>query len=181
MTASVLLTALLFPLQTGDQGLESGQITQAFKVWIDAEKRPAREARVNRALQPRHGLFGVPQQGVNAGNLMVRVVYMTQGTRRIQRFPRTLQRGADLVAASAEQALKGNEEGIVLVVFCRSRHSLASQLQVSDKKCARHGKSESIGAFGRLSEPDPRPLLRPCEVPAIEVDKLEVLGLCFGV
>src|SRR5205814_10548871 len=104
------LQGRIFSLQAGEEFLKRGQLAQVFEMRIDAEERPAGETGVDGALQPRHGLFRVPQDGINAGDLMIGVVDMTERTRGIQRFPYTLQGRSGLVEAGIQQALQGNEE-----------------------------------------------------------------------
>src|ERR1700693_4660290 len=100
-------------------------------MWIHSEERPAGEPSVDRALQPIHGLFRVPQQCVNAGNLMVGVVQMAEGSGATQCFSDALQRGVRLVAVGVEEASKAKKERIVLQFFHSRRQLLSGEFQVS--------------------------------------------------
>src|ERR1700686_3414567 len=107
---------------------------------------------------------------------MVGVVDMAKGTRRIQRLPDPLQRKAGLVASGVQQALKADGHRLVRQLFQSLRQSLPGQLQVSVEEGTLRGIIATIYVSRCFSEPDLRCLLRAREVPAVEIDKLEVKG-----
>ena len=74
----------VFVLKVGDESLEFELLAQIFEIGIDPKEWPARESSVYTALQPLHCLVGFAQNGVNARNLIIGVVGVTEGTRGIQ-------------------------------------------------------------------------------------------------
>ena len=104
-------------LKITDQSFEFGLLTQAFEMRIDLEERPAGETGVDAAFQPRHRLVRFPQYGINAGDLIISVVRMAEGVRRIESPADTLDRRAGLVAPGVQHALQADDQGLVAQLF----------------------------------------------------------------
>jgi len=98
-------------LKITDQSFEFGLLTQAFEMGIDPEEGPARETRFDAALQPRHRLVRFSQYGINAGDLIISVVRVAEGARRIESSADTLDRTVALVAPGVQHTLHADDQG----------------------------------------------------------------------
>ena len=78
--------------QSAHESREFGFLTQVLEMRIDPEERPAGEAGVHAAFEPRHRLVGVTEDRIHAGDLVVGVVRVAEGTRQIERPAHTLER-----------------------------------------------------------------------------------------
>ena len=96
---------------------------------IDPEERPARKPGVDAPFEPRHRLVRVPEYRINAGDVVVGVVRVAEGTRGIQRLTNTLQCEVGLTAPGVQHALKGDEPGLVRQLFQSRRQPLLGELQ----------------------------------------------------
>ena len=63
----------------------------------------------------------------------------------------------------------------------RALEALSREIHGSVEKGAIRGKIQGIDIRRRLLEPDFRRLLRARELPAVQLDKLQVLGFGFGI
>jgi hypothetical protein len=84
---------------------------------IDLEEGPARETRFDAALQPCHRLVRFPQYGINAGDLIISVVSMPEGARRIESPADTLDRRVALDAPDVQHTLHAHDQGLVAQLF----------------------------------------------------------------
>ena len=89
------------------KSFEFGLLTQVFEMGIDLEERPARESGIDAAFQPRHRLVRFAQYGINAGDLIIGVVSMAEGARRIERPADTLDRSVASGCAGRAAYLAG--------------------------------------------------------------------------
>jgi hypothetical protein len=88
-------------LKVSDESYEFGFLTQAFEMWIDPEGRPTGVTGVDTAFQPRHGLVGVTEYCLHAGDLVVGVMRVTERKRQVERSANTLERRVSLIAPRA--------------------------------------------------------------------------------
>ena len=77
-------------MKRSHHSFEREKLAQILEAGILQKKRPAGETGVYGAFQPRHRFVLVPQYGINAGDIIVGVMRMAEGTWRIQRLPDTL-------------------------------------------------------------------------------------------
>ena len=99
---------------------------------IDPEERPARKPGVGAAFEPRHRLVRFPEYRINAGDVVVGVVRVAEGTRGIQRLTNTLRvrgrfDGAGRAACLEWLTIKGSSGSL----FQSRRQPLLGELQVS--------------------------------------------------
>src|ERR1700680_3761686 len=95
---------------------------------IDPKKRPARKTSFYSAFQPGHRLLSLSQRAINAGDLMVGVVRMSEGTGGIECSANTLQRKANLITPGVQHTLKTNNQGFVGHLFQGLSQPLLSQI-----------------------------------------------------
>src|ERR1700730_360428 len=141
---------------------------------IDPEKWPARKTSFCGAFQPGHRLLSLSQRAIDAGDLMVGVVRMAERTREIECSANALQRRAGLIAAGVQHALKTDNQGFVGHLFQSRCQPLLSQIQVSRQERSIRVSMKSIRVSRSLFKPAVRSFFRASEVPAVEVEKLEV-------
>ena len=97
-------------LEVSDESCECGLFAQVFEMRIDPEERPARKPGVDAPFEPRHRLVRVPEDRIDAGNVVVGVVRVAEGTRGIQRLTNTLECEVGSIATRVRYALKRVEE-----------------------------------------------------------------------
>src|SRR5258706_514628 len=97
-------------LEFGDESLEFEILTQVLEVGIQQEEWPAGKTGVDAAFKPCQRLVPVAKQRMNASDLVVGVMRMAEGARRIERPANTLERRAFLVSPGVQHALKADEQ-----------------------------------------------------------------------
>src|ERR1700730_16386795 len=148
---------------------------------IDPEKWPARKTCFYSAFQPGHCLLRLSQRAINASDLMVGVVRMAEGTGEIECSANALQRRAGLIASGVQHALKTDNRGFIGHLFQSLCQPLLSQIQVSHQERSIRVSMESIRVSGSFFKPDVRSFFRASEVPAVDVEKLEVTAPSFWI
>ena len=106
-------------------------VSQVYEMWIAPEDRPTGETGVDTAFQPCHGLVGVPEDGIHAGDLVVGVMRVAEGTRQVEGSAHTLERQASLAAPRVQNALKACDQRLVGKMLQSSRQPLLGAIQVS--------------------------------------------------
>jgi len=80
------------------------------------EEGPAGISAVDAALQPSERLVGFPQRRVDAGDLLVGVMRMSEGLRAFERFVDTLKSPDGLFAARVQHGMQADDQRFVGVV-----------------------------------------------------------------
>ena len=97
--------------------LNSGS-SRRFSRWGSTRKKGQHaKPGVDAAFQPRHRLVRFAQYGINAGDLIVGVVRVAEGTRGIQRPTDTLECKVGLIAPGVQHALHADDQGLVRQLF----------------------------------------------------------------
>src|SRR5579872_4550318 len=148
---------------------------------IDAGKWPARETSFYSAFQPGHRFLSLSQRAINAGDLIVGVVRVAEGTWEIECSANTLQRGAGLIAPGVQHALKTDNQWFVRPLFQSRCQPLLSQIQVPSQERSVRVSMESIDVSGSFSKPNVRNFLRTSEVAAVDIKILEIAAPCLRI
>ena len=96
--------------------------------------------------------------------------------RRIQRLAHTLKRQLGLIPPGVQHALQADEQGSRRAVASEPPPTVARPDPGLRSSAEAVGEPESAPVPGAFSKPGLRCLLRAREVPAVEIDKLEVLA-----
>ena len=168
-------------LKVSDELFECRLLAQALEIGIQPEERPASEPRVDAAFQPRHRRVRFPKHRVDAGDIVVGVVGVAEGTRGIERATNTLQGEVRLTAPGVQHALKGDEPGLLWCLLQGRRQPLLGELQASAQQRRDYASSERVHISGTFSEPGLRCPFRALEVPTKDMEPLEVTGPCFRI
>ena len=150
-------------------------------MWIDAEERPAGITGVNTTFQPRNGLVRIAQGGIHTRNLIIGVVRMAERAWRIERPANTLEGRASLVSPGVEHALRTDDQGLFGVQLQPRGQALLRCIQVAQHQRRERMIPQSISGSWLLSDPVLPGLFRSREVPAEEVNELEVIGPGSGI
>src|SRR5580692_6007561 len=141
---------------------------------IDAEKWPARKTSFHTTFQPGHRFLTLSQRAIYAGDLIVGVVRMAEGTWEIECSANTLQGRAGLIAPGVQHSLKTDNQGFVRHLFQSRRQPLLSQIQMPRQERSIRVSMEGIHVSGSFSKPEVRNFFRASEVAAVNVEILEV-------
>lgn len=140
-------------LKVTDESSECGLLTQAFEMWINPEEGPAGEAGVDGAFQPRHRLVRFPEYRMDAGDVVVSMVRVAEGTRGIERAMNTLQGQIGLTVPGVQHALLAEDQGLVGKVFRCSRQALFGEFEVAAQQRGESASAERIHALRAFSVP----------------------------
>ena len=103
----------LSPFEIKNELIEFGLVVQRFKEWIHSEEWPTGEPCIHASFEPGHRVACLAEHGVDASNLIVRVMRMPEGLGARECGPYAFERRRPLLMPGVEHALVAHDPGLV--------------------------------------------------------------------
>lgn len=132
---------------------------QVLEVGIDAEERPAREAVIGRAFEPPHRLVEIAKDRIDARDVVVHVVGVTERLRRLERPADALEGAVPLASPGVDNTLENDDQRFVRELLRCGGYPLLRRFQIPTQEWRKRARDDGIDAPRPLAIPDVRSCL----------------------